>query len=385
VTAVGEVIVLVGPNVIRGPIVVDEENVEIAIRCIDDRLALVGDRVVNVGRLWHELMSSVAGTAAKVVVVLPSWWAPQRCSLVVGAMSEAYADVVVLHRADVLRSDDACVVVEIADELVAVHAGERPPVAIPRTCANTDTSAAVADRISGSSAVVIDAPSGVVEARDLGQEITRRLRARGTTVSVADDDTVLRTVRAARQRRRGRWHRTRFVQPRAAVVATSVLSVTALAWAAVGSGAEGPVVAESAWVVEGRVSVEVPAQWKVERVTTGPGSARLQVVSSSDPQDIINVTQSAVPTWQSLTSAAEVLRNLLAAQPAGVFVEFNGANRRADRAAITYREVRRDRVVDWTVLLDGGVRIAIGCQSAPDRRWPEWICDRAIRSARVLA
>ena len=146
-----------------------------------------------------------------------------------------------------------------------------------------------------------------------------------------------------------------------------------------------PAAAEPVWVVEGRVAVEVPADWKVERVTTGPGSARLQVVSPSDPKAAIHLTQSVVPKQQSLATAAEVLRNSLAAQPEGVFVDFTVADRQADRAAITYREVRPGHLVDWTVLLDGGVRIAVGCQSARDRGWPAWICERAIRSARVVA
>jgi type VII secretion-associated protein (TIGR03931 family) len=108
------------------------------------------------------------------------------------------------------------------------------------------------------------------------------------------------------------------------------------------------------------------------------------VVSPSDPKAAIHLTQSVVPMQQSLATAAEVLRNSLAAQPKGVFVDFTVADRQADRPAITYREVRPGHLVDWTVLLDGGVRIAVGCQSARDRGWPAWICERAIRSARVV-
>lgn len=376
-------VVLVGPNTIRGPGVVDEERASVAVECLDDRLALVDDRVVPVEQVWQEVMSSAVGAAVGVVLVVPSWWARRRAALVVGAMPENCADVVVLQRADVLRTDDACVVIEIADDLVAVHAGGATPVAMPRTGGATQTSAAVIDRIESPSAVVIDTPSGVAGARILGEEIARGLRARGTPVSLADDGTVLRTARIAGRRRRRR-RGLRHVQPRAAVVAASLSLVAALACAAVGSGVDDPVAAEWVWVVEGRVAIEVPAQWKVERVTTGPGSARLQVGSPSESQTAIHLTQSVVPTQQSLRSAAEVLRSSLATQPVGVFVEFTMADRRADRPAITYREVRADHLVDWTVLLDGGVRIAIGCQRSPEGAWPERICERTIRSARVI-
>jgi type VII secretion-associated protein (TIGR03931 family) len=379
-----EVVVLLGPNTIRGPDLVDGEHASVAIECIDDRLALVADRVVPVERLWRDVMWSAVGATRSAVLVLPSWWPRQRSALVVDALPETCADVVVLYRADVLRTDDECVVVELADDLVALHEGHARPAALPRNTDAADTSAAVVDRIESPSSVVIDAPSGVAGACIIGEQIARALRARGTAVSVADDGAVLRAVGMARQRRHLR-RGNRFVQPRALVVAASALAVVALAGAAVGSGADDPVVAESTWVVEGRVSVEVPAHWKVERVTTGPGSVRLQVVSPSDPQAAIHLTQSAVPMQQSLTSAAEVLRSSLALQPKGIFVDFQVAVLRADRPAIAYREVRPDHVVDWTVLLDGGVRIAIGCQRAPDRGWPESICERAIRSARVLA
>jgi type VII secretion-associated protein (TIGR03931 family) len=362
---------------------VDDEHASVAVGCIDDRLALVDDRVVPVEHLWREVMRSAIGDATSVVVVVPSWWARQRSSLVVGALPQACRDVVVLERADVLRSGDTCVV-EIAADLVAVHAGRTTPAVLPRIGGAANVAAAVIDRIESSRAVVIDTPSDVDGARMLGEEIARSLRARGTSVSIADDGTVLRTVLTRPKRRRWRPG-SRFVQPRAAVVAASVSSVAALTCAAVGSSAEAPEVAEPVWVVEGRLAVEVPADWKVERVTTGPGSARLQVVSPSDPQVAIHLTQSVVPMQQSLTAAAEVLRNSLATQPKGIFVDFTMADRRADRPAVTYREVRPDHLVDWTVLLDGGVRIAIGCQRARDRRWPEGICERAIRSARVVA
>ena len=82
-----------------------------------------------------------------------------------------------------------------------------------------------------------------------------------------------------------------------------------------------------------------------------------------------------------MDSAAEMVRVALNEQPDGVFAGFDPAARVADERAITYRETRADRVVDWTIVLDGGVRIAIGCQGATDLAAPLADCEHAIRSA----
>jgi type VII secretion-associated protein (TIGR03931 family) len=119
-----------------------------------------------------------------------------------------------------------------------------------------------------------------------------------------------------------------------------------------------------------------------DRIESGPGSARVQVVSPTDPHIAIHVTQSA--GQESLDTAAEVLRRALGEQPDGVFVDFTAADRKADKSVITYREIRADHHVDWTVLLDHGVRIAIGCQHEPDRPAPVQICEQAVRTARTL-
>jgi type VII secretion-associated protein (TIGR03931 family) len=157
--------------------------------------------------------------------------------------------------------------------------------------------------------------------------------------------------------------------------------VVALAGAAAGYGTDSEVTA-STWLVEGRVAVEVPAGWPTERIVSGPGSARVQAVSPSDPRVAILVTQS--PGQDSLAAAAEVLRRALDEQPDGVFVDFTAAARRGDRTVITYREVRQERHVEWSVMLERGVRIAIGCQHAPAGPVTERACEQAIRSARTL-
>jgi type VII secretion-associated protein (TIGR03931 family) len=138
-------------------------------------------------------------------------------------------------------------------------------------------------------------------------------------------------------------------------------------------------------LVEGRVGVKVPVQWEVQRITTGPGSARVQVVSPSDADIVLHITQSSIPSHQTLPMVADTLRKVLGEQPSGVFVDFNPADRRADRPVVTYREMRTDHEVAWTVLTDDDVRIAIGCQSGPRREHRvRDACDQAIQSAHAV-
>jgi type VII secretion-associated protein (TIGR03931 family) len=138
-------------------------------------------------------------------------------------------------------------------------------------------------------------------------------------------------------------------------------------------------------LVEGRVGVMVPAQWKVERITSGPGSARVQVVSPNDADIALHITQSAVPAQPSLEQLAGSVRKALDEEPDGVFVDFNPSGHRANRPVVTYRELRADRRIAWFVLIDGSVRIAIGCQSPREREEAvREACDQAIRSAHAV-
>jgi type VII secretion-associated protein (TIGR03931 family) len=119
----------------------------------------------------------------------------------------------------------------------------------------------------------------------------------------------------------------------------------------------------------------------MQRVVDGPGSARVQVTSPSDPELALHVTQSSVPD-ETLTGTAERLKRAIDAEPAGVFVDFNPSGTSAGRPAVTYREVRAGHQVRWTVLLDGAVRISIGCQSRPGGEDAvREVCEQAVRSA----
>lgn len=139
-------------------------------------------------------------------------------------------------------------------------------------------------------------------------------------------------------------------------------------------------------LVEGRVALKIPTQWSPQRITAGPGSARVQAISPSDGAAAVHMTQSRVPMQETIERTAEILRRAVAEQPPGVFVDFNPSDRRAGRPAVTYREVRAGHHIRWSVLVDGSVRISIGCQSAPDREEAvDDACEQAVQSAHALA
>lgn len=91
-----------------------------------------------------------------------------------------------------------------------------------------------------------------------------------------------------------------------------------------------------------------------------------------------------MPKEQTLDVTAAALEVALVEETDGAFVDFTARGRRAERPVVAYREIRPDRHVAWAVMLDRGLRIAIGCQGAPDDAGPEEFCDRAIRSARAV-
>jgi len=236
--------------------------------------------------------------------------------------------------------------------------------------------------------VVVDAADGV--ALPFVAAIADRLRANGVAVTIADRDWVRRRMEPPPMHddvpvadARPSTSRGRRV---AAVLVGTVLSVAALC----GGFLSGDVDRSTGdmpmtLLVEGRVGVMVPAQWAVQRITTGPGSARLQVVSPTDADIALHVTQSSLALHQSHAQVAASLRSALADEPDGVFIDFNPSDRRADKPAVTYREIRTDHHIVWVVLTDGSLRIAIGCQSAQGREAAvHEACEAAIRSAHAV-
>lgn len=385
-----EVVVGVGPGTITGPNAATQEQISVALDCIDDSLALLDDRPVQVDTVWRDVMSTVAGCGVDtLVLVYPAWWPSTRMARVRAAAVTVAPRVEAVPRTMLLRghcADPRAVVIEIADELIVVSPPDpATPVVVPRRDADTDAEA-VAGAVGGASAAVVDAPDGVAGAARLGPTIADALGAVGITVTFVDADSMLRAALADRETERGaavadRPPRMRFGRRGAAVLAGLLTSAFLVGGFALGDPAKRDA-APVTTLVEGRVAAVIPANWQVRRVTTGPGSARLQVSSPSEPDLALHITQSTGLSPVTLAAAAASLRRALAEEPDGVFVDFNPADRRVGRPAVTYREVRPEKTVVWAVLVEGPVRIAIGCQSPPGREHlVDEVCDQAIRSA----
>ncbi|MGV0741289.1 type VII secretion-associated protein [Mycolicibacterium sp. XJ870] len=380
-------VVEVGPVTVRGPGTVPTESAMTAVACIDDALALIDDAPVSVDELWADVIGAAVGLEVdRLTLVFPTWWTVDQVARVRNAVA---VDCAVTQRVQAFRTSlggRRWSVVEIAMDLVVVARGQGDPVVLAR-CGDADALVrAVVTAVQCPGQAVIDAPVEVAGAVALGRAIADRLRDRGVQVSMADsamlrreftqscDDTGDRgAISLLAGTDRGR---------RGGTVTCAALIVSALcAGTAVVAGDRPDAGQPMAVLVEGRVGLQIPLGWTVQRVTDGPGSARVQVVSASDPDVMIHLTQSGVADGP----LADTLRQAFDEQPAGAFVDFNPVDRIADRPVLSYREVRDERQVRWAVLVDGPVRIAIGCQSAVGRdELVRRACETAIRSAHAV-
>jgi type VII secretion-associated protein (TIGR03931 family) len=402
-------VVEVGPKVIRqlccgGYTVADDDTVRAAFDSIDDPVTLVDLRPVTLDALWRKVLGSIdCGSPEHAIVVHPSWWAPTRIDLVGAAAQLLAGEVVTRPRSWLLaqvcarQSRRETVIVEIADCLVAITGADM--VAETRRgepqCVVEAVVHSVLTMTSDVTAIaVIDAPSSVAEAGGLAARIADGLHASGGIGAVlVVDDAGLKTCVAqiiqdedsSRESHvAGRHYRRRWALALAVLLTVTVAGVLgALASARRGAPADGGV--PTTVLVEGRVALEVPAQWPTQRVVAGPGSARVQVTSPSDPEMSLHVTQSRV-ALDALSATAEFLKQAIDAAPTGVFVDFNPTGNVAGRPAVTYREVRSAHDIRWTVLVDKAVRISIGCQSRHGHEdGMRQVCDLAVRSARALS
>ncbi|MDT5019417.1 MAG: hypothetical protein QOD39_5577 [Mycobacterium sp.] len=386
-----DVVVEVGPGTIRGPNDARPESISIALGCIDDDIALLDDRPVPVQDVWTGVMSAVAGVAVDtVVLVCPSWWPAARIDRVRAAALAVTTTVVVLQRTSMLRdavSDRRTTIVELDQEFAVVsHLGVGAAF-VPRRDGVEGDAEAVVSTIGASAAVLVDAPAGVEGADLLGATIADRLRAAGVIVTFTDSDMVRRAATTLRTRQHVAVKRPKAGRDRRGrAVLAGIASAAVLCGGFAMRTPESPASdIPMSLLVEGRVGIMVPAIWKPQRITSGPGSARVQIVSPSDADVVLHVTQSTGAASASLAMVADSLRAALGTEPDGVFVDFNPSDRRAGRPAVTYRELRPDHHIAWVVVIDGAIRIAIGCQSAPGREeLVREACDRATRSAHAV-
>ncbi len=383
---------------------VDAEVSLAALDAIDDPVALVDERPIAVDSLWSDVLRSLTcGHRDGLTVVHPSWWSAPRVGVLTRAartLADDAGDIEVHPRSWLLTqaSEEATVMVEIADRLVVVAGDE--VVAVPRRTEPVLVAEEVAGVIAGmvagmtrgTESVVVDVPSTVAGAPALATWIAGAVRdsCGGQAVVEVDDARLARLARdepcAPLASRSAGGSRSRAHRPAGLAAAGVVLTVLGVAVEAVVGrhGAAPGQVAPTTFLVEGRVALTVPADWPTQRVVAGPGSARVQVTSPADPEVALHVTQSPV-AGETLTGTAERLKRAIDAEPAGVFVDFNPSGISAGRPAVTYREVRAGHDVRWTVLLDGAVRISVGCQSRPGAEDAvRDVCEQAVRSARAV-
>ncbi|GAY14948.1 type VII secretion-associated protein [Mycobacterium sp. shizuoka-1] len=352
---------------------VRRELISAALDGLDDTVVLVDEQPVSVPALWRQIVIELIGTRCEeVTLVHPSWWPRHRLTCLLDAAATVATEVRALSRAAVIAGDDAVTVVEIADDVIAISAPARPPEVRIRPQDPGEIAAAI--ETTGATRVLIDAPAEVAGALDCSGAVQAALRRRSIPVHQAAIREVPPPVRdpATSMVAHRSW--------RIPVItaASVVLTLCALGLDAVRYRAPVP---DAVDLAEGRITVRIPDQWSVVRITAGPGSRRVQANSPADPTVALHVTQSYSP-GETLDRTADLVGQAMAEQPAGVFADFNPADRRAGRPAVTYREIRVGRDIRWAVVLDGSTRISIGCQSAPGRddivAGP---CEQAIASA----
>ena len=350
-----------------------------ALAGIDDTTVLLRERPVAVAELLRRVVEMAVETDCEsLTVVHPSWWPEHRVARVVDAVATVVTDIRTLSRSAVIAGSDPATVVEIADDVVAISAPAEPPVIMARTDDPGDIALAIGSEAG--TRVLIDAPPGVPGAAEYARDVSAALRQRGVVARAAGIGDIAPPASVADH----------LAVPvprprRAPVFAMASLALTLCAIGVTTARTRAPAPAlDAVDVVEGRVTVRIPPHWALTRITAGPGSRRIQASSPTEPNIALHVTQSFAP-GETLDRTADVLRQAVAEQPAGVFVDFNPTDRRAGRPAVTYREVRVGRDIRWTVVLDGSTRISVGCQSAAGREdTVEQACDSAIESAREL-
>ena len=384
-----ESVVEIGPATVRGPSHAAQNLISTALECIDDEIAVLDEQPVAVAAVWRQVFHAVLPERVETaVLVCPTWWPSPRVERVREAAADRSTKVVVLLRAEALSGDVPGIptVVEIAPEFVVVSREGSVVTAEPRVGRSAAIARSLAGGIGSATTVLVDAPVGVAGAGELARAICGLLRTGDTAVTTVHPDRVLAATRGRRtpqakspQPRR----RTRRIATPAAVVVAAALFGVGLMFSPVTDESDRTSV-PTTLLIEGRVALKVPALWAVQRITSGPGSARVQVMAPDNSTGVL-ITQSQVREGETLTATSATLRSALDHEQAGVFSQFDPDDRRADRPAATYRELRHGRQIDWVVFIDDTVRIGIGCQSAPGSEHAvRNVCEEAIRSAHAL-
>lgn len=359
----------------------DPDMVTAALAGLDDTTVLFREKPVAVVDLCRRIMAACAGTGCEsLTVVHPSWWPAHRVARIVDAAAAVATTVLAQPRWAVITEGDCAIVIEIADDIVAVSSSGGSAVLYAR--ADNPAEVAQCIEIPTATGILIDAPLGVIGAAEYADGLRASLRQRGATAELArvrdvpPPSSAVDAVAAPPPVRP--WRGPVFA---AAGVALTLCAIGATAVRPTTS----PPTEQAGLIVEGRIAVRIPNQWVITRITAGPGSRRLQATAPTDQDVALHVTQSFAP-GETLDRSAELLRQAVAEQPQGVFVDFNPADLRGGRPAVSYREMRVGRDIRWTVFLDGSTRISVGCQSAPGKQQAvAQPCEQAIASAHELS
>lgn len=394
-----------GPGVVRrlwpdGEVCADREAVSAALDEFEDGVVLIGDVAADVPSVWRRIAEPLCSPGyGSLVVVHPSWWPKRRIEHVVEglrplASSDGAAPVTAMSRARYFADskrwsrDAAAVLIEIGAALITISDDSGLAAVLDRAT-GVDRIVDEALRPGGPLAtVLIDVPAGVPGADECADGVCKALADRGVRAySTRVDEVAAETMSGDspdHPRVAGRVWR-RLPRPRvvAAASAAAVLCAGGIAAARANRHqfVEPLAADDSRPVVEGRMSVRVPSGWKVETLTAGPGSRRIRATPSESGGVALHFTQSYV-AGETLVSTAETLERAMAAEAPGVFRDFDADGRRAGRWAVTYREVRGPRTVEWFVVVDGSTRIGVGCESPPDLEGQvRAACDDAVESA----
>ncbi len=376
------VAVEVGPVAVRGAKPVAREWVSVALECIDDRLALVDEQPVEVTQLWYDVLKVAAGDCpGALTVVVPTWWPSSRLELLAEAGRRITAEVAVFRRSALLCGVTRATVVEFGEEFIAVVEPGCDAIVFAR-----DDHTAI-DHLHTASSVLLDVP---VDVTAPAPEITARARASALPIVFSDRRAVQEAAECASPAVITQDEATatdvgrrplRVSAAITAVIAGLIATVAGAVWVLVTSAEPA---AATAVLAEGRAVVRVPARWSVERITAGPGSARVRIAAPAG-LPALHVTQSTSASEMTTDQVAESLRRALESEPAGVFVDFDPRAQVGGRFAVTYREQRADSETRWAVVVDGTLRIAIGCQSAIGRQHElADVCVAAVGSARAV-
>lgn len=379
-------VVEVGPRSVRGAGSAPREWISVAIECIDDRLALLDGQLVEVSRLWGDLLEAVAGEHSEtLVLVFPTWWSSGRIEVVTDAAGRLADEIVVRQRASTFGGDGVTTVVELSEELVVIAAPAAAVTVLPRR--ECENAAYLAGYLMVAIEVLIDVPDGVPAP---SAELAARLRDGGIPVGYSDRHKTMCSVSAGVPDHALRESTGRLAPSRRRVAAVLVGAMAALAavggsWMAQMLSSRTPDDPSTVLLVEGRVAVRVPAQWTVKRITSGPGSARLRVSAPTGGPAALHLTQSMGAASATVDEVAATLRRALESEPPGVFADMDPAGSVGGRPAVTYRELRAGSETSWAVVIDGAIRVAIGCQSPPQRRDViHEACVRAVKSVHVV-